>query len=137
MSRTIRVISQAVVFLLLASTPALAWDHHHGWHYYRPRVVIGVGPFWWGPPYAPWGYYPPYVAAYPPPVVVVQPQPAEVPPVYVEREDAPPPAAQEQSAEPGPQDGGAYWYYCPSAREYFPKVERCPEQWVKVRATPE
>jgi len=136
MGRMIRVVSQVVVLLLLASTPALAWDHHHGWHYYRPRVVIGVGPLWWGPPYAPWGYYPPYVAAYPPPVVV-QPQPAEVSPVYVEREDAAPPAAQEQSVEPGPQEAGAYWYYCPSAREYFPKVERCPEQWVKVRATPE
>lgn len=142
MTRAIRVLFQVVVMLLLASPPATAWEHHHGWHYYyRPRVVVGVGP-WWGPPYAPWGYYPaPYAVyappvvvapqmAYPPPVVVA-PQPQPQPPVYVERPDAPPAEAEEQAA-PGSQEVGASWYYCPSARAYYPKVERCPEQWVRV-----
>jgi hypothetical protein len=138
MNRIIRVVSQAVVvLLLLASTPAMAWERY-GWHhhyYYRPRVVIGVGP-WWGAPYAPWGYYPPpYVAAYPPPVVV-QSQPQPQPPVYVEREDASPPQDPEQ-AGPAPQEAGAYWYYCPGAREYYPKVGTCSEQWVRVPASAE
>jgi hypothetical protein len=132
MKSVFRLITQALVLLLLASSPALAWDHHGwhyhhgGWHYYYgPRIFVGVGP-WWGPPYAPWGYY---VGAYPPPVVVTQPAPA--PPVYVERDDAPPAALDEQSA-PGPEDQGAYWYYCPGARQYYPEVATCPEQWVKV-----
>lgn len=103
---------------------------YHGHYYYGPRVVIGVGPFW-GPYYAPWGYYPPPYAAYPPPVVV---QPPPEPPVYTERQDAPP---AEEEAAPAPQQEGAYWYYCPGAREYYPKVGTCPQQWVKVPASPQ
>jgi hypothetical protein len=137
MKRVIPLVSQVLVLLLLVSSPALAWGrygwryYHGGWHhYYGPRVVVGVGVGpWWGPP---WGYYPaPYPGAYPPPVVVTQAAPA--PPVYVERDDAPPAAMDEPSA-PGPQDTGAYWYYCPGARAYYPKVPNCPEQWVKVPA---
>jgi hypothetical protein len=26
----------------------------------------------------------------------------------------------------------SYWYYCSSAREYYPTVPTCPEPWVKV-----
>src|SRR6266436_442390 len=87
------------------------------------RVFIGVGPaFWWGAPY-PW-YYPPYYAyapyayapyAYAPPPVIVQ-----EPPVYPEAAPAP---------DSPPQ---AYWYYCPSARSYYPTAPTCPEVWVKV-----
>jgi hypothetical protein len=29
-----------------------------------------------------------------------------------------------------PQPG--YWYYCPSARAYYPTVPTCPEVWIKV-----
>ena len=28
--------------------------------------------------------------------------------------------------------GQAYWYYCPSARAYYPTAPSCPEPWVKV-----
>lgn len=134
MKRAIRLISQAVIVLLVTSGPALAWEHH-GWHrYYRPRVVVGFGP-WWGPSYAPWGYYPPYAGAYPPPVVIA-PQPQQQPLVYVERQDGPPPEAQEEAA-PAPQEAGPSWYYCPGAREYYPKVERCSEQWVRVPGSAE
>jgi hypothetical protein len=138
MKRVIRLVSQVVILLLLVAAPALAWEHH-GWHYhhyYPPRVVVGFGfgP-WWGPPYAPWGYYPPpYVGAYAPPVVVTQPAPA--PPVYVERNDAPP-ADVSEPPTPGPEDAGAYWYYCPGSLGYYPKVATCPEQWVKVPARSE
>ena len=31
-----------------------------------------------------------------------------------------------------PQTPQAYWYYCPSARAYYPTVRTCPEPWVKV-----
>ena len=27
-----------------------------------------------------------------------------------------------------------YWYYCPSARAYYPYVTACPEPWVLVPA---
>jgi hypothetical protein len=45
-------------------------------------------------------------------------------PVYIERE--PPPLA------PPP----AYWYYCVSAKAYYPSAPTCPEEWVKVPARP-
>jgi hypothetical protein len=28
----------------------------------------------------------------------------------------------------------AYWYYCQSARSYYPYIESCPEPWVPVPA---
>ena len=29
----------------------------------------------------------------------------------------------------------AYWYYCPSAGDYYPNVQSCPEAWVPVPAS--
>jgi hypothetical protein len=87
--------------------------------HWRGGVYVGVGP-WWGHPYwtpYPYWYPPPY---YYPPTVVVQP-----PPVYIEQ---PPPAP----APPPP----AYWYYCMSAKAYYPSVPTCPEDWIKVPARP-
>jgi hypothetical protein len=34
---------------------------------------------------------------------------------------------------PAPQQ---YWYYCDSARTYYPYVSSCPEGWRAVPATP-
>ncbi len=34
------------------------------------------------------------------------------------------PKAQQQSQ--------SYWYYCPSARAYYPTAPTCPEPWIKV-----
>lgn len=45
------------------------------------------------------------------------------PPVYVER--VPPPVYIEQPR----QD---YWYYCQESRAYYPYVQSCPSQWMKV-----
>lgn len=104
----------AVVLIVLTAAPSLAWHRH-------PGVFVGVGPFWWGPPYPYWAYYPPYV--YPPPAVIV-----EEPPVYIQQ--ALPPAPPEPPA-------GPYWYYCPHARAYYPTVSECPEPWVKVPPRPE
>ena len=50
---------------------------------------------------------PPY---YYPPQVIVEPAPVIV-------EEQPP---------------QSYWYYCPSAKAYYPTVPTCPEVWIKV-----
>src|SRR5262245_42764911 len=92
--------------LLLNAAPSLAWHsgHFHG------HVVVGVGPWWgWGAPY-PYGWWgPPY---YPPQVVIQEP------PTYIEQPQATAPSAS--------------WYYCPSAKQYYPNVSTCPEDWVQV-----
>jgi len=41
------------------------------------------------------------------------------------RQPAQQPAKSQQPAQ-------AYWYYCPSARAYYPTAPSCPEPWVKV-----
>jgi hypothetical protein len=56
---------------------------------------------------APFAYSAPYA-----------PAPAYAPPVYA----GPPPP-------PAPP---SYWYYCPSARGYYPYVNACPEGWLTV-----
>ncbi len=80
---------------------------HFGGGHFRGhgRVFIGVGPsVYWGPGWGPYWGGPSY--AYTPPVVVQEP-----PAVYVER---------------------PYWYYCQSARAYYPYVNGCPEGWLRV-----
>lgn len=103
----------AIALLLVAATPSLGWHHGRG----HGRVFIDIAPtFWWGPGY----WYPPPYYVYPPPPVIVQ-----EPPVYI----------QQQPAPASPPQG--YWYYCPSARAYYPTVPTCPEAWVKVPPRPE
>jgi len=113
-------VSLAVIALLLVLAPAS--DAY--WHRGGARVVIGVGPGWWGWG-SPWWYYPPYPYPYPyayaPPTVVVQ----QPPPTYVEQPALAPPAPP----APGPQ---SFWYYCPGAQGYYPNVQNCAEPWVKV-----
>jgi hypothetical protein len=107
------LIAGLVIFGTALSSPATGHSH------WRGGVFIGVGP-WWGPPYwGPypyWWYPPPYY--YPPTVVIEQPR------VYIEQ---PPPV---------PAPPPAYWYYCMSAKAYYPSVQTCPEDWVKVPARP-
>jgi len=93
------------------------WHGGRGWHggHFHGRFFVGPG-FWWGAPYPYWGYYgapyyDPYYA-YAPPVVQEQQ-------TYVE-------------AAPAPQQPKAYWYYCGSARAYYPTAPTCPEVWIKV-----
>jgi hypothetical protein len=98
--------------------------HEHDWDMWRGGVWRheyhdGRWGWWWtvGPT---WYYYPqpvyPYPNPYEPPVaVIVQPKPAT---------PAPPP--------PQPQN----WYYCESARGYYPYVPSCPSGWRAVPATP-
>ncbi|HET8575524.1 MAG TPA: hypothetical protein VFO18_00385 [Methylomirabilota bacterium] len=106
------IVSLLVIGLLVFTVaPAFA-------HRVRGGVFIGVGPYW-GP--YPYWYYPPPYYYYPPPTVVV-----EQPPVYVQQPTPPPPPA-----EP------SYWYYCQSAKGYYPNVQSCPEPWTKVPARPQ
>jgi hypothetical protein len=124
MRKPLTVALLALGVLLASAAPSLAWSrgHFHG----GARVFVGVGPAFWYGPYPYWYYPPPYYVYTPPPVVVQEP------PVYVQQQPAltspptaPAPSAQSQNVE-------AYWYYCPSAKGYYPSVQTCPEPWVKV-----
>ena len=85
------------------------WEHR--WHDGRYG--------WWWFAGGLWYFYPAPIYPYPDPYV---------PPVAVA--PAPPPAMA--SAPPPPQ----YWYYCDSARGYYPYVPACPSGWHAVPATP-
>jgi len=113
------------------------WDGHHDWrggivirdhhpHWHSGRWVHewhgGVLGWWWIVD----GMWHPYAAP-------VYPYPAPyAPPVIIERE-APPVVIIPQPAVP---QSGPYWYYCDSARGYYPYVTRCPEGWRPVSPTP-
>jgi hypothetical protein len=85
--------------------PSHSGQRHHG----HTRVVVG-GSFFYGPMYYP--YYP--VPYYPP---VPEYVPAEPPVVYIE-----------QGQDPDSQ----VWYYCESARAYYPYAGECAEGWQRV-----
>jgi hypothetical protein len=99
-------------------------SHDHG----HSSVVVG-GAYWWGWPYPYWDYpyYPPY------PYYPYYPYPPYYPYYPSYRYSAPavtePPVYVEQ-ARPG------YWYYCASAREYYPKAAKCPQPWIPVAPRP-
>ena len=33
---------------------------------------------------------------------------------------------------PALQAAATYWYYCPSAKKYYPEVQSCAEPWIPV-----
>jgi hypothetical protein len=37
---------------------------------------------------------------------------------------------------PAPPAASASWYYCASARDYYPRVAQCPEGWQQVPVVP-
>jgi hypothetical protein len=108
-------IVMAVLVVLMAGMTTSAWAH--GWRGHVGVYVGGPvwGPMWYPPPY----YYPPQV------VVVPPPQPT----VYIEQQEAAP-------AEPA-SGGQQYWYFCNSAKGYYPYVKECPGGWQKVLPQPE
>ena len=120
MRRVAAVSLFAVALLLVTVVPSHAWGggghgghggHGFGHHGFHGHGAIVVGPsFWWDP----WWYYPPpYYAPY----YVYSPAPVvQEPPVYVER----------------PSPPQSYWYYCPSAKAYYPTAPTCREAWIKV-----
>ena len=112
MSQPMKKIT-AVLLLAFAALAVTVAPGEAGW---RGGVFVGVGPYW-GWPYPYYWYPPPPYYYYRPPTVIVT-----EPPVYVERPDPP----------PAPAAPTAYWYYCMSAKGYYPTVPSCPEEWVKV-----
>lgn len=103
----------AALALLSMAAPAQAHGRH--WHG-GVHLSFGVPyPYYWGPRYY---YYPPPPAYYYPPVAVVP----SSPPVYIERDDAAP------SAEPK----ATWWYWCASAKGYYPYVKECAGGWQRV-----
>lgn len=86
------------------------------WHHSVHDGRLG----WWWVVGGLWYFYPqpvyPYPDAYTPPTVLIQQTPSLAP-------DAPGPQAQN-------------WYYCASAKSYYPYVSSCPEGWKMVPASP-
>jgi hypothetical protein len=99
--------ASAVAVLMVGVVPAHAW--------WRGGVRCGPGPCgpYWGYPY----YAPPVVVEPSPPPVVVQPQ---APQVYVQADDR---AVHD-------------FYYCESAKAYYPNVKECPQGWTRVAPQP-
>lgn len=123
-----------------------------GYGYRGPAVSVGFwgGPGYWGPGYwgagwgwgggywgagyggwgPGWGYWgaPIYASS---PVVI-----AQEPNVWVESQQVattPLPAPQPPSTNPNTQQ---WWYWCTSARGYYPYVSNCAEGWQRVTPQP-
>ena len=136
-----RMKKVAVVFLVssaLVLSIVLPGEAHGGRGHIRSRVFIGVGPaLWWGwGPYPYWYYPPPYYVYPTPDYVYPTPVVAQEPSTYIQQSapaaPAPPSPVAAPPAPPAPPAPESYWYYCPSARNYYPMVQTCPEPWVKV-----
>ena len=113
MNRLKALIALALVASAGVAANAYAWS--------RVGVWVG-GPVYYPYPVAPAPYY-----YYPPPPVVVQPSP---PVQYVEQ-------GQQPVADPGaPAQQPGMWYYCDSAKAYYPYVKQCAGAWRPVPATP-
>jgi len=97
--------------------------HGHSHGYWRGGVFIGLGAYgywpYWGYPY---GYAYPSYYSYPT-------DPYYVPPVYMEQDPMLPRNAM-------PNNPGAFWYFCPDSRQYYPSVQSCPSDWQRVPSTP-
>jgi hypothetical protein len=102
-----RGIGFLVALAVLLSGVAPAFAWWHG-----PHVWVG-GPYWYPYPYAA-----PPVVIQPAPRVVVQPS---APQTYV---------------EPGTAPAESSWYYCESAKGYYPYVKECPGGWQRVAPRP-
>jgi hypothetical protein len=129
------MLTAAVVGLALVAGTASATGyrgyyrghgHYHG-HYHYPRTTFSIGvwgpgywgwPGYWGAPY--WGGY--YGGGYYPGPTTVYTEPR----VYVERDEA----------APAPNGGGQWWYWCQSAKGYYPYVASCSEGWQRVSPQP-
>jgi hypothetical protein len=138
MKRATKILMAALMGATLAATSVSAaasgyrgggyrhgGGHWHGGHrHWHGHVHFGFGGWWpgywggyWGAPY--WG---PYWGGYAySPTVVVQQEPR----IYVERDDV----GQAPS-------NGQWWYWCASAKGYYPYVSSCTEGWQRVAPQP-
>lgn len=135
-----RTVSWVLAFLMLTASLSAVADHDDWrggrgvwrgdiWHFRDRDMDRWRGGYWvhgdhdgrlgwWWLVGGLWYFYPqpiyPYPDPYTPPYVPVQP------------------AAPMPNAPPPPQ----YWYYCNSAKAYYPYVQSCPGGWKAVPATP-
>ena len=112
-------ILKVIVVLLLLGIAGVS-NARGGGHVHFGVVV---GPVWGPWYYPPTYYYPPYY----PPVVVER----QVPQVYIEQPQMEPPPPAPTAA---PQVN--YWYFCASAKGYYPYVKECPGGWQRVLPQP-
>lgn len=121
-------ITQLLFALLLCALNAnTAWadrGHRHRHHSHSGvHLDLRLNPFLWPAYpyryYSPPRYYAPYV--YESPVVVERP-------VYIEQPSA--------NLNPPSAPPVNYWYYCASARGYYPYIQECPNGWQKVLPQP-
>lgn len=129
----------ASLIATLAVTPILAEAHGRGGGH-------GGGGGWWFPALLggaliyditrPHYYQPDPYPYYQPAPVYYQPAPVYVQPpqqVYVQ----PAPTYQQQQPSYAPPTAAAQtWYYCSSAKGYYPYVRVCPGGWEQVPAMP-
>ena len=121
MKKAVAVALLLVLVLLIPAGPSFAGGggfHGGGFHGgFHGRGVVVVGGCCWGWGWG-WGWgWPGYWA----PPVIVQPQ------VIVQ----PAPVLVDNSGQPAqPQE--SFWYFCPNTRAYYPSVQSCSENWVKV-----
>jgi len=106
-----------VILAVLSITPAYAdrgWGRGGGWGggWIAPALIGGAIAYDLAYPYR-------YPYSYPYPVYA-QPAPVQVQPQY---------QAQAQPSAPS-------WYYCASAKGYYPYVPNCPEGWKSVPSQP-
>jgi hypothetical protein len=126
-SAAVALLSAVVLFAsATASNAQHAGGHggggYHGGHDGGVRSEVFIGPGWgypYGYPYWPYPYYvpPPPYYGYPPP------------PSYDDGQ-----AQEYMQQEPAPSQG--YWYYCASSKAYYPQVQSCREEWIKVPPRP-
>jgi hypothetical protein len=108
---------KALIALSVVGTACIA-GNAYAW----ARVGVYVG----GPIYYPYAPPVPYYYYPPPPVYVAPP----VPTTYIEQGQAP-------AADPGaPAQQPGMWYYCESAKAYYPYVKQCSSGWRQVPASP-
>jgi hypothetical protein len=120
--KPLRILFAALAAAIALTAVAVPAQAHGRWH---GGISLSFGvpyPYYWGPRvyYGPPVYYPAPMYDYGPPPVVVAPA---SPPVYVERDDAAPSATR---------PGATWWYWCESARGYYPYVKECPGGWQRV-----
>jgi len=115
------------------------WHGGGGWHghngHWRGSVFVG-GPWWYDPW---WGWPYPHAYAYPYYGVYGYPYPYYPPPYGAGSYPYAGGSSEYVQQEPPPESGKyptGYWYYCASSKGYYPTVQQCPEDWIKVPPAP-
>ncbi len=135
--KTFAAVVAIAVGLMAVAESASARDrhgHHHHGHHHGARFSFGFwgGPGFWGPGYWGPGYWGPGFGYWGPPAVVYAPAPE--PRVWVESDQAV--ATPPVSSVPSDPNAPQWWYWCGSARGYYPYVSSCAEGWQRVAPQP-